>query len=207
VSVKIYDQGGLMPNQEALVRMVRPGCGVLEVGCATGYMTAVLKERLGCRVTAVEINEETAAQAARYAEKMVIGDICRPETRRQIDAKFDCVIFADVLEHLADPWEVLRWAQELLTDGGCVLASVPNIANYRIRLKLLLGRWDYTPFGILDDSHLRFFTMKTARSLFTESGYDVKEMVCTNFRPAERAMMGLFPNAFAIQFVLKAEQR
>lgn len=184
------------------MRAVGPNTRVLDVGCATGIMTRALKERLGCRVTAVDISEAMAEETAPYADEVVVGDISCAETRRKLSGPFDHIVFADVLEHLADPWETLRWARETLAGDGSVLASIPNVAYYRVRLRLLAGRFDYTRFGILDDTHLRFFTLKTAKRLFIDSGYTVCELARVNARvlsiPAR-----VLPGLFAYQFALK----
>jgi 2-polyprenyl-3-methyl-5-hydroxy-6-metoxy-1,4-benzoquinol methylase len=88
-------------------------------------------------------------------------------------ASFDCIIFADVLEHLVDPWRTLREAAELLSDDGVVVASVPNVQNLAVLWRLARGRWDYRERGILDRGHLRFFTLKTLCDLFAQAGLEV----------------------------------
>jgi SAM-dependent methyltransferase len=80
------------------------------------------------------------------------------------------VVFADVLEHLVDPWRVLREAAGLLTEGGCVVASIPNVQNWDVVWRLARGRWDYRERGILDVGHLRFFTLRSIRGLFEQGG-------------------------------------
>lgn len=193
-----------MPNQQIMVQMLDKGASVLEVGCATGYMTRFMKESLECRVTAVEIDAAMAEQARPYAHRMIVGDITCPQVWQQIRGGYDCVMFADVLEHLARPWEVLGQARDWLAPRGVVLASIPNIAHYRIRLKLLAGIFEYKQYGILDDTHLRFFTARTARALFEGAGYEVEAFVPTSFRRCEKILLKSFPGAFSIQFVLKA---
>ena len=174
---------------------------VLDIGCATGVVARALKE-LGCRVTGVEVSDDMAREAARHADEVVVGDISRAETREKLAGPYDCIVFADVLEHLVDPWETLRWARELLADGGCVLASIPNVAYYEVRFGLLAGRFEYTRFGILDDTHLRFFTLKTAKQLFIDSGYTVSEVARVN-AGKRRIPARIWPEMFALQFVLK----
>jgi len=205
MSPKEYDQEGLLPAQTAIICLVAPGARVLEIGCATGYMTRVLKNTKGCSVTAVEIDELMAEKARAYADRMIVGDIADPGTWEGLGGDYDYVLYADVLEHLADPWEALRRTHSVLSATGCVIASLPNIAQYRIRLKLLLGRFDYRPYGILDDTHLRFFTAKTARDLFAETGYDVLDMLPANWRALERLMVRFAPRVFAVQFVFRAK--
>lgn len=193
-----------MPAQAAVVGLVKPGSSVLEVGCATGYMTRVLSEDRGCRVTAIELSAEMAEEARPYAERIIVGDITDPSLWDRVGCGFDHVVFADVLEHLPAPWVVLRKTRDVLNPGGSVICSIPNIAHYRIRLKLLFGNFEYKRYGILDDTHLRFFTASSIRAMFRDTGYEVKSMRGMNWRPFESLMTRLFPNAFAVQFVVEA---
>lgn len=143
---------------------------VLEVGTATGYLTSEMVKR-GCRVTGIEQDPGMAELARHYCRELVVGNV---ET---LDLKglgsYDAVIFGDVLEHVRNPREVLERLIGLLKPGGKVLISLPNVANIWVRLNLLLGRFNYTRVGILDETHLRFFTLKTAKQLAVDSGLDV----------------------------------
>jgi SAM-dependent methyltransferase len=96
---------------------------------------------------------------------------------------FACIIFADVLEHLIDPWRVLREAVAVLAPDGCVVASVPNVQNIDVVWRLLRGRWDYRERGITDFGHLRFFTLRTIRGLFRQAGLEVVH-VGYKYRPS-----------------------
>jgi glycosyltransferase involved in cell wall biosynthesis len=143
---------------------------VLEVGTATGYITSEAA-RLGCSVTGIEQDVEMADVARPYCREMLVGNV---ETM-DLDGvgSFDAIILGDVLEHLKNPQAVLERLSRLLKPGGKVLMSLPNVANIWIRLNLLLGRFNYSRVGILDESHLRFFTLKTAKQLAADSGLDV----------------------------------
>lgn len=207
MQTKAYRFESLGPTHRKVVELVGRDAKVLEVGCAAGHMTQVLREQLRCEVTAVEVNSEEAAQAKPYAERLIVGDIEEPEIWEQVGGPFDCAIFADVLEHLIDPWEVLRRTRNVLAQGGFVVASIPNVAYYKMRKELLLGRFDYSDYGILDDTHLRFFTAKSARALFTESGYDVESFRRTFRGRTDRRLWWLCPNAFTYQFVVRAVAR
>jgi SAM-dependent methyltransferase len=151
--------------------LVPPACRrVLDVGCGAGYLGRLLKER-GHHVSGVELVPEAAAEAGRCLDEVVIADV---EAGLPFDpGTFDAVIFADLLEHLVDPWRVLREAAALLTPGGVVVASVPNVQNLDVLRRLLRGRWDYRERGILDRGHLRFFTLETIRELFTTAGLTI----------------------------------
>lgn len=201
--LKAYPRKRLAVSQAAIAGLITPGARVLEMGCAMGYMTRHLTEQLGCKVTGVEINAEEAAQAEPFAERVVVADLADPRTWELIGDGYDYIIYADVLEHLVDPWEALRRTKDLVADGGSVLASIPNIAHYKIRLGMMMGRFDYANYGILDDTHLRFFTRKSARALFTDTGYCVEKClpICWSAwkRPTARLMPCLLSNQFVIE--------
>jgi len=112
------------------------------------------------------------AELARpHCRRMLVGDI---ETL-EVDTlgQFDAIVFGDVLEHLRNPRSVLEQLSKLLKPGGRILISLPNVANIWVRLNLLFGRFNYTRVGIFDESHLRFFTLKTAKELAADAGLDV----------------------------------
>jgi GT2 family glycosyltransferase/2-polyprenyl-3-methyl-5-hydroxy-6-metoxy-1,4-benzoquinol methylase len=164
-------------SQTRLVFLTGTDKDVLEVGPAQGYMTKVLQRR-GCRVTGIEIDPVAAQEAAQYCERMIVGDIESLSFRRTFRKKrFDVVIYGDVLEHLVDPSRVLAETATLLKPGGRVIASIPNVAHGSVRLSLLAGQFRYTDTGILDNTHLRFFTKETIRELFQDAGYRIGKWV------------------------------
>jgi SAM-dependent methyltransferase len=152
--------------------LVPPTCRrVLDVGCGTGQLGRLLKER-GHHVTGVELIRDAATEARQQLDEVVEGDV---EAGLPFGpASFDAVIFADLLEHLVDPWRALREASTLLTPQGVVVASVPNVQNLDVLRRLLRGRWDYRERGILDRGHLRFFTLETIRDLFRQAGLAIE---------------------------------
>ena len=157
-----------------VVGLVPRGARVLEFGCATGYMSGVLKERLGCRVTGIELSPEAAALAQECCDRVVAADAETLDVERVFgDERFDAIIFADVLEHLRDPGIVLQRIRALLAEGGAVVASIPNVAHGSVRLALLGGEFRYRDAGLLDRTHLRFFTRETVQDLFEGSGYAI----------------------------------
>jgi GT2 family glycosyltransferase len=160
--------------RERLFEQVPPRAGrVLEVGCGAG----VLGERLktsgkATYVTGVELSVHAAALARSRLDAVQVGDI----ESMPIDAwigQFDTLIVADVLEHLRDPWAALFRLRDCLKDGGTVVASIPNIAHYKIIKKLLFTEWRYEPGGILDHTHLRFFTRGSIEDLFRNAGLEI----------------------------------
>jgi len=157
-----------------LIRLTGRNKEVLEVGPATGYVTKILQQR-GCRVWCIEIDPEAAEAAAPFCERMVVGNVETMDFASTFpEERFDVVTFGDVLEHLVDPLSVLRRVKDVLKPGGYVVASVPNVAHASIRLSLLGGRFDYVEAGLLDRTHLRFFTQKSLASLFHDAGYEVR---------------------------------
>jgi SAM-dependent methyltransferase len=143
---------------------------VLDVGCGAGHLGQLLKER-GHHVTGLELVPEAADEARDSLDEVVTGDV---EAGLPFEpGSFDAIIFADLLEHLVDPWRVLQEAAGLLTPGGVVVASVPNVQNLDVLRRLVRGRWDYRERGILDRGHLRFFTLETIRDLFASAGLTI----------------------------------
>src|SRR5262249_20610039 len=90
---------------------------------------------------------------------------------------FDCIILGDVLEHMVDPWMTLRRIATLVSNSGTVIASIPNVQHWRVIFDLMRGRWDYREFGIMDITHLRFFTKRTIHRLFTTNGLAVTQII------------------------------
>jgi SAM-dependent methyltransferase len=173
-------QGRLSAEKELVLARVGTNQRVLEVGANAGHFSARLRER-GCRVTAVELDARAAEAARGRADRVVPGDIEDPRVFGQLGAGFDLILFLHVLEHLGDPWRVLRAATRLLDPGGRVLALLPNVACWRVRKRLFFrGAFEYEEVGILDRTHLRFFTLESARSLFEQGGLEI-----VSWAPAE----------------------
>jgi 2-polyprenyl-3-methyl-5-hydroxy-6-metoxy-1,4-benzoquinol methylase len=157
---------------------------VLEVGCSTGYLTRIMVER-GCNVVGMEIDPAAAIAAEQWAEQVVVGNIDEGDVWDYVkDEAFDVVLLGDVLEHLRDPLGSLRQAVRKLKPTGYVVTSLPNIAHGDVRIALLQGRFRYAPTGLLDRTHMRFFTLETVRDLLRESGLvvvDTKRVVIPLF--------------------------
>jgi 2-polyprenyl-3-methyl-5-hydroxy-6-metoxy-1,4-benzoquinol methylase len=147
---------------------------VLEIGCGAGELGRLLKER-GHIVAGVELVPEAAEAARRHLDQVVTADV-EADGLPFAPGSFDAVIFADVLEHLIDPWRVLRETAALLTPNGCVIASIPNVQNGDVIWRLLRGRWDYRERGILDRGHLRFFALQGIRALFAQAGLTIEHV-------------------------------
>ncbi len=156
-----------------MVRMVGHGKDVLEVGCATGYMSRRLAA-LGNRVTGLDFNADAVEEARRFCTAAIVADL---DSQSIVDAvgdrRFDVIVFGDVLEHLRDPWRVLDESRAILSPSGYAVISIPNIAHGAVRLSLLLGTFEYSELGILDNTHLRFFTLRSIRELCSRAGYRI----------------------------------
>ncbi len=161
-----------------LIELIPPGAiRILDVGCGVGKTGQLLREKGFEEIFGVEINANAAEQAKSYYREVIIGDIEKdllPFGR----GFFDCILYGDVLEHLIDPWKVLKHHKEILKDDGVIICSIPNIRYYKILKPLILkGRWEYVDLGIMDRTHLRFFTLKTIEDLFRETGYEVTKLI------------------------------
>jgi 2-polyprenyl-3-methyl-5-hydroxy-6-metoxy-1,4-benzoquinol methylase len=200
-----------------IVSLVPPATRVLEFGCATGYMSEVLKNRLGCTVVGVEIDRDAAALAEQHTERVIVGDAEKIDYAAELAGEeFDVVLFADVLEHLKEPADVLRRVRPFVAENGVVVASIPNIAHASVRLALLGGEFRYREWGLLDDTHLRFFTRASIQDLFEETGYVIThwlrqrldvgetEIKVPQVPEAVRDWLASDPEATTYQFVLRA---
>jgi SAM-dependent methyltransferase len=155
-----------------VIGLVEPGSRVLEFGCASGYMSEALRDRLGASVVGVELDAEAAQLAAVHTERVLVGDVEELDLEAELGGeRFDAILFADVLEHLRDPAALLRRVRQFVAEGGVVIASIPNIAHASVRLALLSGSFRYREEGLLDVGHLRFFTREGIQDLFESSGY------------------------------------
>ena len=187
-----------------IIRMVGSSKRVLDVGCSSGYLAKRFKAN-DCSVTGVEINPEEAEEARAYCDTVLTADAKTVPGSAFSDGCFDVIVYADVLEHMEHPDRVLRTQQRWLSSNGYAIVSLPNIAFLGIRLQLLLGRFNYRDCGILDRTHLRFYTLATAKELLNCTHYSVK-----GFEPVGRLstiMPSWFrPSVWASGFVFQAIQ-
>jgi 2-polyprenyl-3-methyl-5-hydroxy-6-metoxy-1,4-benzoquinol methylase len=153
-----------------VINLVGNNRRVLELGCATGSTTQYFKSH-GCTVIGVEIDANAAKEAERFTERMIIGDLDTIDIQAELAGdSFDVIVAADVLEHLRNPAQCLRQCIPLLRNGGEVILSIPNVAHADLRLALLQGRFEYQSWGLLDETHLRFFTRDSLREFIESCG-------------------------------------
>lgn len=165
--VDVNDDG---TSHGAMISMVAPGSRVLDVGCATGYIARALRQK-DCTVWGIELSAEAAELAAPDLEGLVVGDLDRMSFADEFgDQQFDAILFGDVLEHLMYPARALREAMSALAPEGQIVISIPNVAHASVRLALMAGKWNYTETGLLDETHIRFFTPHTFEALLEEAG-------------------------------------
>lgn len=154
-----------------VLRLVGEARSVLELGPGPGTMTRILQER-GCRVTAVECDPELARYAEPYCERLIVADL---ETLDFADAlgeeRFDAIVAADVLEHLRDPWACLWQLRGFIAPEGVLVVSIPNVAHNAVIAQMLSGRFPYTERGLLDRTHLRFFSRHDVDDLLLSCGF------------------------------------
>ncbi len=165
-------------SHSVILRWLGEGQGrrLLDVGAADGLLSRQLTAR-GWRVTAIEGDPALAQAGARHCERMITMNLDREIPAGE--GPFDVIVYGDVLEHLVDPLRVLVDLDRSLAPEGFVIISVPNIAHLWIRLLLLLGHFDYLDRGILDHSHLRFFTERSLRAMLADAGLTTERFTAT----------------------------
>ncbi|WP_337188864.1 class I SAM-dependent methyltransferase [Phenylobacterium sp.] len=177
----IYDDKPLSYFSNARLDIVRllpadPHAAVLELGCgAGGTGRAVLEAGRAGRYVGIELSPSAAEVADKHLTEVLVGDVEAIDLRPLADA-FDVLIISEVLEHLTDPWRTLQRLAGCLKPGGRVYASSPNVAHWSVIRSLLRGRFDYGEKGVMDRTHLRWFTPATYGELFRSAGLEVLEL-------------------------------
>ncbi len=156
---------------------IKTGARILDVGCGRGTLGAYLTKQHESKVIGLEIIEENYRLAAQVLDKAHLGDIESMDLAI-LGNSFDYVIFSDSLEHLLDPKSVLERVKNLLSKDGLLLISMPNVRNFRVTLPLLMrDEWEYCDEGLLDRTHLRFFTGTSICKLLESCGYRVERIL------------------------------
>ena len=204
--------------------MIPPGARVLDVGCGSGEIAAIVRDRCSAQVVGIEPDPQRAERSRGRGLQVYLADLNQALIHEL--GPFDVVLLADVLEHLSDPQAMLLLSREALRPGGAVIISVPNVAHWSVRANLFFrGKFKYEPSGIMDATHLRWFTEASIKSLVASSGFKVAEYRATanaqlidnacrrplSWLPASyrsrflRLASRCWPTLFGAQHVLKAE--
>jgi len=151
---------------------------VLDIGCGGGATGKLIKEKFpGTRVIGIELNSHAAEHARQFLDTVICDSIDNINLVDHLgNLRIETVLLLDVLEHLYDPWRTLRRVHTWLQRGVRVIASVPNIRNICTLDQLAGGHWDYDKNGVLDITHIRFFTKATLRELFEQTGYQIRNL-------------------------------
>lgn len=173
VNPRRYDDRLLEPDEATsiIVNMIPKGARVLDVGCAAGAISQLIADKCHAEVVGVEPDPDRAALAASRGLNVHVGTL-EPSLISEIGA-FDIVLFSDVLEHLPNPQATLLLAREVLRPGAYAVVSLPNVAHWSVRLEILQGRFRYQECGIMDATHLKWFTRASAISLLESAGFRV----------------------------------
>jgi len=189
-------------------QFIPAGSKVLDLGCSTGLRAAWLREHNQCWVAGVEIDKAMAALARERCDSLQEADLDDLPSLPYPQSYFDVLVFGDVLEHLKNPERALAHLLRYLGPSGIAVISIPNFVFLTVRLKVLLGLFRYADWGILDRTHLHFYTRQTAREMVEQCGLTVRAW---DFRPPVRrilpaallrGMTKAWPSLFAIQFVM-----
>lgn len=183
---------------------------VLDVGCAGGNFGKLIKSERGCEVWGVEPSKNAAIEAEQHLDK-VINNIFGPDLLELSDKRFDAIFFNDVLEHIAVPETALAATKQYLNENGCVIASIPNVLYFPVVKQLLFDQdWKYAEHGVMDNTHLRFFTRKSMERLFNECGFRIERieginpLITPKYRLANFLLLNHLRDWKYIQFVVVA---
>jgi 2-polyprenyl-3-methyl-5-hydroxy-6-metoxy-1,4-benzoquinol methylase len=149
---------------------------ILDFGCSVGTLGEQIKQKFkSAEITGIEFDEQMAEVAKEKLDRIIIEDIDKIKLEDYLAPNyFDCIIFADTLEHLKNPWDVLKDSLTFLNSNGVIIASIPNVRHYSTIASLLLkGYWPYRERGIHDRTHLRFFALKNIRGMFRDAGLKI----------------------------------
>jgi SAM-dependent methyltransferase len=150
---------------------------IVEVGCSSGALARECKKlNPGCRYVGVEISPDYAELARRYCDEVQVLDVEDADEATLAGFDADCWVFGDVLEHLRDPWSVLRRLRFIIPAHGCVVACIPNAQHWSVQARLSCGLFRYEDIGLLDRTHLRWFTRITILEMFEQSGFGIEDL-------------------------------
>jgi 2-polyprenyl-3-methyl-5-hydroxy-6-metoxy-1,4-benzoquinol methylase len=200
------------PRTELLPLVPSTASRVLDIGCGEGEFARSLRaarQSSRLEIVGIELCEGPAQLAAGVLDKVIVGNV--EQLDLPYEEYFDCVILADVLEHLIDPWRMVSRVKRFLRRNGHVVASIPNVQHWVVLAGLMIGNWEYCDFGVMDRTHLRFFTGKSINSLFKSNGFELRYMKprieSGRARIAHLATAGLADPFLARQYFLVASRK
>lgn len=204
-------------QRASIAELVEKGSNrVLDVGCGVGNFGGYLKQhRRADAVIGIEIDQLAAAEARKNLDGVYCVDLNRVEIAEIFSNEkkqtFDYIVCNDVLEHLVDPWKVLKDLTSYLAEGGKIIASIPNARHWSVWAPLVLhGAWKYQDAGIMDRTHLRFFTKKTMKELFNSANLSTAQMrplIGGKWRYLNQATFNLIEDFVTVQWVLVGKAR
>lgn len=161
----------------------------LEIGCAEGNFSHRIKQDLNVETWGIELNDAAAKRAAHKMDRVIEGG-AEVALKELPDQHFDCIICNDVLEHIYDPYSLLEDMKPKLTESGVIVCSIPNIRYYKTLYQIVFQRqWRYEDSGVLDKTHIRFFTLASIRDLFDDLGFTVLKL--EGLRPTRKVKIRL----------------
>jgi len=185
-----------------ILKLIKPGRLVLDVGCNTGYIGEYLIKNKDCVCDGIDYSEEFLKKAGERGYRELFK-IDLYEKDFAINSKYDTLLFIDILEHLPNPYEILfKLVDENLKSDGRAIICLPNIVRAEHRLNHLLGRFEYEKSGVMHQDHLRFFTKKTASEMIEKSGLKIKKIMPTGLGHK----LGILPNLTAFQFIFVCQR-
>ncbi len=183
---------------------------VLDVGCGDGSTASYIKQKFNAKeVIGIEKNSSLKNIAEQHLDRFIIGDIGAIDLPFEQNY-FDLIILADILEHLYDPWNVLKKLYPFLKENGTILSSIPNVQHWSILFNLLKGRWDYKSVGILDNTHIRFFTRKSIEEMFLKNDFKIEEITSSvgkEIRFLNAFTLGIFSGFFTYRYFVAAKKQ
>lgn len=196
-----YNPSVYSPNN-IIPRLIDANSIILDVGCGPGILGKVLKKQKKDFICdGVDIDKSFLKQAKKYYRNLYCFDLDQDFSFGR--AKYDYIVFGDILEHLKRPDLVLKKFKKYLKKDGKVIISLPNIARLENRLNLLLGKFNYQECGIMHRDHLRFFTLKTGKELIEEANFEVVKTLPTGFG----AMIKILPTLTSFQFIYVCKKK
>lgn len=191
-----------------IIEAVPEGCEViLDVGCGKGTLGRWFKENGVAQVWGVELMPGPGEASKQWLDRVVIGNV--EQTALPFPAgSVDCIICADLLEHTADPWTVVANLKKLLKPTGCIIASIPNVGFHRNIRRMIRGQWLYTDEGLLDRTHLRFFTFQTIEEMFARNGMAIEAVfkkvdAGVNIRVLNALLLGYLRHTLYLQYIVR----